>query len=90
MSKHRKIHIDLDDLRVESFETTPRWDEKGGTVLGYAPPTAPETCEGSCNPKLYSCGVVSACFDDCPFSESPDCTTGVYLCCDEPSCGPIC
>ncbi|MEM7352315.1 MAG: hypothetical protein AAF657_16055 [Acidobacteriota bacterium] len=51
----KKLRLDLDDLEVESFDTTPAGEEANeGTVFGYSCPSCPscgldlnETC-GSC------------------------------------------
>lgn len=47
-----KLTLNLDDLKVESFDTIPEDDEAGkGTVLGYSCPTCGQpdhTCQQSC------------------------------------------
>jgi len=53
----RKLRLDLDDLQVESFATTPEPRRDGGTVFGqnhctcYTQCTCPgcPTCDASCN-----------------------------------------
>ena len=52
----RKLKLDLDDLSVESFATTPESRGDGGTVFGqgctcYTQCTCPgcPTCDASCN-----------------------------------------
>jgi hypothetical protein len=58
----KKIKLDLDDLKVESFDTTPE-----GTVYGYGTcPTFCGTCAGqaTCDSTCYaSCGGTC---DTCP------------------------
>jgi hypothetical protein len=65
----KKIKLDLDDLKVESFDTSPEGAE--GEVFGYCnttPPcatcdsTCPNTCPATCP---ESCGAHSAC-GSCP------------------------
>jgi len=51
----KKLHLELDDLAVEAFETTPKPMEEVGTVEGNQTPTANSggSCfEPTCRPAL--------------------------------------
>ncbi len=57
----KKLKLSLDDLEVESFETTPEIADTKGTVVGYGGGTAwGETCVAS---ECGSCG--GTCFETC-------------------------
>jgi hypothetical protein len=73
----RKLHLDLADLRVESFEsvaeTLPR-----GTVVGnvLTQQTCPRiyTCGNTCYPNAFSCNNQDTCYGGtCPASYYPTC-----------------
>lgn len=52
--KKKKMRLNLDDLKIESFETTV---DKGKQVIGGVcgnPPTAADTC-------VYTCGADETC-----------------------------
>jgi hypothetical protein len=54
----RKLKLELDDLQVESFSTTPETSQSLGTVYGYQPWT--DTCGATCDDTCISvCGVCS-------------------------------
>jgi hypothetical protein len=90
----RKLRLDLDDLSVESFETTPLPRTENGTVFGqeqctcYTQCTCPgcPTCDASCNGTCaYTCEGTCAytCAGDtcglgCPLSYDGVCNT--YFC----------
>ena len=56
----KKIRLDLDSLKVESFVTNERWGGKEGTVFGMDPNTI---CDNTCN------GVSDTCKEGCQFSD---------------------
>lgn len=66
----KKITLNLDDFKVESFDTT-----EEGSVLGYDPVSCPtcgqNTCDSTCG---YSCGGTC---DTCP---PTDCSCPVRSC----------
>ena len=45
----RKISLDMDALKVESFDTVERSMEKRGTVRGYFTRDWEESCANSCS-----------------------------------------
>jgi hypothetical protein len=80
----KKLKLDLEDLSVESFATTPEPRAEGGTVFGqqctcYTQCTCPgcPTCDASCN---GSC--VNTCAASCNGSCVNTCgdTCGGYTC----------
>lgn len=62
----RKLKLDLDDLEVESFTTSPK-EARGGTVVGYETRIAcgvetvdyPKSCDGVCT--SYYCTDEDSC-----------------------------
>ncbi len=93
----KKLKLDLEDLSVESFATTPEPRAEGGTVFGqqctcYTQCTCPgcPTCDASCN---GTCGGTcdASCNGTC--GDTCNCPTGDYSCagdCDPNSCLPGC
>jgi hypothetical protein len=85
-----KLTLNLEDLSVDSFETTVVQQEKG-TVFGEQEPctcqtqcTCPgcpscyESCDGSCD---ATCGVADTCYVSCRPSKCETC----YITCTEPN-----
>ncbi len=58
----KKLKLDLDDLKVESFETTPADSRRGGgTLFGYtAAPSDCNTCELAGGLTNQTCGNTCA------------------------------
>ena len=99
----KKLKLNLEDLRVESFQTTPDdpWLARG-TVRGYGDTpectTNPVTCEVTCNTACaqpgcptYQCGGTewTNCDPSCgPTQCYTDC--GEYTCGGEYTCPGIC
>jgi hypothetical protein len=92
----KKLKLDLEDLAVESFATTPEPRAEGGTVFGqqctcYTQCTCPgcPTCDASCN---GTCG--GTCGGTCDASCNGTCGGSCdYSCagdCDPYSCLPGC
>ena len=85
----KKLKLDLDDLRVESFATAPGGDAKG-TVVGYATEPVWTVCYFTCN---VTCNGAETC-DTCGGGGQTDldCGSGYYTCptcdftCDDYSC----
>jgi hypothetical protein len=50
----KKLTLKLDDLRVDTFQTSTEAGERG-TVAGHAPTVIGNTCSPSCP---YTCGIV--------------------------------
>lgn len=86
-----KLRLQLDDLRIDSFETTPA-EKPRGTVVGeqctcYTHCTCPggPTCDGTC---YDSCGGTceqscrGTCFATCDFNCAP--SEGGYSCATSP------
>ncbi|HEV2736457.1 MAG TPA: hypothetical protein VGV85_16545, partial [Longimicrobiaceae bacterium] len=80
---HEELRLDLDDLSVESFASTPEAWPEGGTVFGqnhwtcYTQCTCPgcPTCDASCNGSCVntcaaSCNgtCVNTCGDTCDYT----------------------
>ena len=96
MSKIRIDLNDLNDLSVESFDTSPAGPEARGTVHGHA--SFHETCydyscEGSCFqtgcagcPSVDGCGTYACPSNGCPGGSAMDLTacTGCDLSCYDP------
>ncbi len=56
----KKLQLDLDDLKVESFETTPiRRKKEAGTVRAYA------TDQDTCNPMDCRESIILSCIGSC-------------------------
>jgi hypothetical protein len=54
----KKIRLDLNDLKVESFVTSEGMTLKEGTVFGMSPNTV---CEWTCNEVTDTCDGIGAC-----------------------------
>ncbi|HLL47579.1 MAG TPA: hypothetical protein VK399_12765 [Longimicrobiaceae bacterium] len=85
-----KLKLDLEDLAVESFATTPEPRAEGGTVFGqqctcYTQCTCPgcPTCDASCN---GTCG--GTCEASCNGTCGPTCDVSCYGTCGVGTCGP--
>ncbi len=83
----KKLKLDLEDLSVESFATTPEPRAEGGTVFGqqctcYTQCTCPgcPTCDASCN---------GTCADSCDFSCGDTCGDTCFGCNATYGQGPI-
>jgi hypothetical protein len=77
----RRIKLNLDDLRVESFEPLSASKTDGGTIRGYDTfQTCQTECESACPTECDSCqgGCSGLCasFDTCPAV----CATTVQMC----------
>lgn len=72
----KKMKLSLDDLKVESFQTTPENDANEGTVFGYITPGPGNTCDPGCTDTLQA-----SCNGTC---DDPTCSTC------EPTCGSTC
>ena len=89
----KKLKLDLDELSVESFATTPERGREGGTVFGqnhctcYTQCTCPgcPTCDASCN---GTCGGTCAGTCDASCNGTCGCPSGDYTC--DYTCGPDC
>lgn len=67
----KKIKLDLDDLKVESFTTTPDDD---AAVQGYSCPSCVNTCD-------YTCEGNVTCDATCPDTCAPtDCSCPIASC----------
>lgn len=98
--KTSKMKLDLDELNVESFDTTPAEGQKGtGTVQGYylgtiqiisclfacTDPTC-NTCDASCGGTCDTCDA--SCGGTCETCDGPTCgsTCGGFTCDDTDPC----
>jgi hypothetical protein len=87
----KKLKLDLEDLSVESFATTPEPRAEGGTVFGqqctcYTQCTCPgcPTCDASCN---GTCG--GTCGGTCDASCNGTCDGSCDFSCGD-TCGDTC
>ena len=81
----KKLKLDLEDLKVDSFELSSESADEKGTVKGNAPTGYYDTCIANCT-RLYTCadtciGYTCAFGDTCP---PPD--TYVYYDCRTSDC----
>jgi hypothetical protein len=83
-----KLKLDLDELQVESFDTTPGEHRREGTVFGqqctcYTQCTCPgcPTCDASCN---GTCG--GTCDASCNGTCGGTCANSCYGTCGEYTC----
>jgi hypothetical protein len=86
----KKLKLDLEDLAVESFATTPEPRAEGGTVFGqqctcYTQCTCPgcPTCAASCNGTCVNCGSNVFTCDyscECGYSNDTRCSGGFNCC----------
>ena len=66
----KKLKLDLDELKIESFETNTAKEKRHGTVHGNATYTADGTlCYSYCHPSL--------CIDTC---DGATCQTDIDIC----------
>ena len=84
----KKLKLNIDDLKVESFETSNIFSENYGTVKGFecngvnssGGPSHDETCPFSCR---------NSCQNSCGGSCGPTCNGDTCGSCD-PTCGISC
>lgn len=92
----KKITLDLDDLKVESFETTAEASDAPGTVHGYitrdltlcdqcTDSTCGSTCGGSCSPTC-----TNTCAPTCAQTCSSTCDSTCSGCGGGVTCLPGC
>ncbi len=85
----KKLKLNLDDLKVESFETTPEQPKPKGTVVGNAEPTELQPCDYSENPTDCLCVTYAAtCPNTCYNTCASTCSTCGSTC--EQTCGEHC
>ena len=74
----KKLKLNLDELKVESFETTPSGFKNNGTVLGFLKETAPSAasnCDGcGGTPTQYVTCRIPTCVE----GTDPSCYTNVF------------
>ena len=90
-----KLTLDLDALRVDSFDTSPAGARKGGTVRGHAdadgwveaqePEKTPVSVQGyaSCDADVFTCG--DSCTDRCHTFPATCMTCTLDICCPRPT-----
>lgn len=64
----KKLSLQLDDLRVDTFQTSAEGGERG-TVLGHGPSVNGKTCTPSCP---YTCGIIPQ-TENCRGGNTHDC-----------------
>lgn len=97
----KKLNLNLEDLRVESFDTLPAPQGEKGTVQGYGTPplvscgetacddTCFGTCEQSCNGTCEGDTCEGTCYNSCGGTCSASCG-GTCNTCGSLSCVPTC
>lgn len=75
----KKLKLNIDDLKVESFETNNNTEQKEGTINGFAINT-----KGNGD----SCSLT--CHDTCLTCEQHTCLNTCYETCAGASCDPTC
>ena len=95
----KKLKLNLDDLKVESFATTPDAASGRGTVFGQDPTHPPENTCNTCGMEMFTC-VGYTCVEWCGHNPSENGTCGpantcVTTCepqstCPSPTCGVSC
>ena len=77
----RKVKLEIDSLRVESFDAAPSGMAGRGTVRGHDYTEVWEGCpERQTKPQEYTCGV--SCLGPCQHTmEVPDCGVGTDFGC---------
>ncbi len=81
----KKLKLDLDQLEVQSFETTKQQDQGRGTVYGHGVLTCgctqgEETCAASCQSCQATC-------IECAYTVFHTCLTACGETCLAPTCG---
>ena len=61
----QKLSLKLDDLSVQSFETTPALDEIRCTVRGHMDDASHDECSDACGSQIYTCLTCDTCDDAC-------------------------
>lgn len=84
-----KMKLDLDALRVDTFDTLPRY-EGAGTVFGLGQESGHNTCMGTCR-TCASCPEIS-CVKPCETNDQNTCMGTCNTCasCPEISCVKAC
>jgi len=78
----KKMKLSLDDLKVESFQTTPENDaDREGTVFGFISPGPGNTCDPGCTDTLQA-----SCNGTC---DDPTCSTCGSTCGSSCGCPPV-
>ena len=72
----RKIRLDVDALRVDSFDTAAGAESQRGTVRGHSYPDACFPPSGSDDPFLDTCGYATCAGDTCWYSCGGSCGCG--------------
>ncbi len=80
----KKLKLDLNDLKVESFETNPHFVKRQGTVQGFKTETA-NTCDEACQATLDSC-IVTNCGSTCGATCDATCPATCGDTCDNITC----
>ena len=91
----KKFKLNLDDLHVQSFDTTPAWGTGArGTVYGHASDTCMTVCLGLCRGKIgtdislnlaecpsdVTCATCETCYASCNGSCDAQCGTAMNTC----------
>ncbi len=86
----KKMKLSLDDLKVESFETTPESkDDSQGTVFAYFTPGLGNTCDPGCT--NATCGPTCAtCDSTCVNTCGNTCGSTCEGTCASNTCGNTC
>ncbi|HET6764739.1 MAG TPA: hypothetical protein VFH27_13735 [Longimicrobiaceae bacterium] len=84
----KKLRLQPDELRVESFDTSAAGMDGAGTVRGLLATAIDDPCSDTCRPRLcsaaYTCDTCNeACFTAGAISECGLCITGPATACGD-------
>ncbi|HEX8697113.1 MAG TPA: hypothetical protein VF746_32135 [Longimicrobium sp.] len=83
----RKFRLDVEDLRVDTFATTPEPARGAGTVDAFATGQVGTCFDPSCRPRLCPQETVEA---TCPATCYNTCPNTCANTCDDPTCANTC
>lgn len=74
-----KMKLNIEDLKVESFETTENSSESKGTAFGYAD-TGVQPCQWTISPTVYeaTCQGQDTCYSTCYGQNAYTCDDNCY------------
>jgi hypothetical protein len=70
----QKLALKLDDLSVQSFQTTPALRDLRCTVRGHLMEASYDelACSGACGSQIYTCATCDTCDEACDAGGGPD------------------
>ena len=67
----QKLALNLEDLDVQSFDTTPAPRDMRCTVRGYMDDASYDGCSDACGSQIYTCLTCDTCDDACNDDDGP-------------------